>query len=77
MFAKQPHKGRRGQTRQEALLILLVCGIALAAALSVFVPAIRRVWVGLGRSLLGYQGSTTARDLPVASVAGEGIQEQK
>ncbi|MCX8037200.1 MAG: hypothetical protein N3D11_09190 [Candidatus Sumerlaeia bacterium] len=77
MLAKRQHNGQRGQTRQEALLILLVCAIALTAALSVFVPAIRRLWVALGRSVLGYEGSSTARDLPAASSTGENVQGQK
>jgi Flp pilus assembly pilin Flp len=43
----------RGQSRQEVVLIVAVVVVALSAALSVFIPALRAFWLSLGRALLG------------------------
>jgi len=42
----------RGQTRQETLLVILVCAITVVAMLSVFVAPLRHLWVGLGRMIM-------------------------
>jgi len=45
--------GQRGQTRQELFWVILISGIALFAMLSVFVPFLRNMWLGIGRLVLG------------------------
>lgn len=40
------------QTHRELLLVLLVCAVALAAMLSVFVPALRRFWLAIANLLV-------------------------
>jgi Flp pilus assembly pilin Flp len=52
MIAEQTRRSRRGQTRQEMILILAVCAVALIATLSVFVPPLRHMWLALGRALI-------------------------
>jgi len=49
MTVKTKFRLIRGQTREEVLLVILVCAIALIATLSVFIPGLRHLWVALGR----------------------------
>ena len=47
MARNEVQRTGRDPIRQEALLIGLVCAVALVATLSVFVPAIRHLWIRL------------------------------
>jgi Flp pilus assembly pilin Flp len=53
MLRDSPRRALRGQTKQEIILVIVVVAIALIAALSVFVPALRAFWLRIGHALLG------------------------
>jgi Flp pilus assembly pilin Flp len=52
MMKIQPRRSWRGQTRQEMIMIIAVCAVALVAALSVFVPQVRHFWLAIGKVLI-------------------------